>query len=245
VIKPAIHIFAGIEALVNRFSTDLYQEIYAKKGRFHLVLSGGSTPRQLYSYWADFFKDKLDIIKKVHFYWGDERCVPPDNHQSNFGMVQEVFFSRLALEAKQIHRMRGEAEPRQEALRYGLELTESVPVNDMHIPVFDHILLGLGSDGHTASIFPGSPVLKIRDEICAAACHPETGQNRLSLTLAVINRARRITFIITGADKQEIVADIFSQHRQTDQYPAALVQPETGHLSLYLDAAAADKLVYT
>jgi 6-phosphogluconolactonase len=244
-MKPAIQTFKTKQALVEKYSLDLYREICAKKDRYHLALSGGSTPRLLYSYWSAFFKDKLDTIKKLHFYCGDERCVPPDNPQSNFGMVQAVLFSRLSIDLKNVHRMRGEAEPQSEARRYEQELRESIAVNKAQIPVFDHILLGVGADGHTASLFAGSPLLKTRDKLCVVVYHPRTGQTRLSLTLAAINQARQITFIVTGEDKQDIITDIFSERRRVKTYPASMVQPVAGHFSLYMDTAAARKLNHT
>ena len=207
-----------------------------------LALSGGSTPRRLFTHLAaEPYRTELPW-PHLHLYWGDERCVPPDDPESNYGVADTELLSRVGIPPENIHRMRGEADPGIEATRYGEELGKSLPVNENGLPVFDWVLLGLGSDGHTASLFPETPALGATDEICLATTHPSTGQGRLTLSLAALNNARRITFLVTGREKAAIVRTILTTPPSEQSLPAGLVHPIMGQLEWLFDQAAASLL---
>lgn len=204
---------------------------------FNLALAGGSTPRVVYERWATI-QDKR-LWSKVHFFWGDERCVPPEHPESNYKMAYDALLSKIPLDEKQIHRIRGEESPETEAQRYSSEIRDHLPAAN-NLPQFDWILLGVGGDGHTASLFPNSQALNEQKALCIVAQHPQTGQNRISLTLPLINNAKRVTFLVTGEDKAEIIREIIKD--KSSHYPAARVKPLSGVLQWHLDEEAAGKL---
>ena len=173
----------------------------------------------------------------MHLYWGDERCVPPGHPESNYGAAHQALLEPLALHSGQIHRIMGEEDPEQEALRYGQLLMDQLPVVD-GVPVFDWVWLGLGSDGHTASIFPEQITLWKSEEPCEVAIHPKTGQHRVSITGGVINAARRVTFIATGSEKAPVVQEILMKEGNCMDYPAFYVDPASDYLEWYLDMDA-------
>jgi 6-phosphogluconolactonase len=177
----------------------------------------------------------------VHFFWGDERCVPPEDDESNYKMAYESFLSKINILENQIHRVQGEVNPEIEVERYANEIKESLPIVN-NFPQFDWILLGMGNDGHTASLFPNSKAIKKRNSICIVAQHPQTGQKRISLILPVINTAKKVTFLVTGKEKSEIVHKILRNKNNSLAFPAAQVNPQFGILQWYLDEAAASKL---
>ena len=178
----------------------------------------------------------------IHFFWGDERCVPPEHEDSNFRMAQQTLLEPLAIPQENIHRILGENEPAAEAMRYANEIQSHSRVASHEMPRFDWILLGLGTDGHTASLFPGMKVQEDPSGICAVAVHPESGQKRITLTLNVLNHAKRVTFIVTGKGKAEVVAEILNQSQKSETYPAAHVIPQQGELQWFLDEEAASKI---
>ncbi|MEM7659084.1 MAG: 6-phosphogluconolactonase [Bacteroidota bacterium] len=207
-----------------------------KSGPMRLAISGGSTPKLLFELLATEFKEALDW-SRLHLFWVDERCVPPDHAQSNYRMTREALLDQVPIPAEQIHRMQGESAPEAEADRYGKGLAEQLPQAN-GLPVFDLILLGMGSDGHTASIFPPQMELLTDARNCAVGTHPESGQQRITLTGPVIQAAKRVAFLVTGASKTEVVAEIFEQTGNWQSYPAAHIAP-AGELHWFLDEAAA------
>ncbi|HMQ49657.1 MAG TPA: 6-phosphogluconolactonase [Saprospiraceae bacterium] len=208
------------------------------KKPLHVALSGGSTPRLLFELWGSEYLHTIDW-SAFHFWWGDERCVPPDHPESNYKMAWGLFLSKLDIPADQIHRIRGEADPEREAKRYAEELATHLPMSNGW-PVFDLILLGMGEDGHTASIFPDQIDLFYSQEYCVVAQHPQSGQLRVSFTGGVLNQAQEVAFLVTGAAKATIVSAIFNQQEGWMAYPAALVKAR--ELTWYLDDAAAGAL---
>ncbi|HDP99346.1 MAG TPA: 6-phosphogluconolactonase, partial [bacterium] len=205
-------------------------------------LSGGSTPVRLFQQLASpAYRENIDW-KNVHFFWGDERCVPPDHPDSNYGMTKKYLFDHISIPHENIHRINGENDPETEAKRYAGEIFRLLPLNRHGWPQFDWILLGLGNDGHTASIFPGSPILKDRDNICAVATHPQIGQKRITLTLLVINATKRLSFLVSGENKASIAANILTAAEKNKSLPATFVRPENGALEWYLDQPAAAKI---
>jgi 6-phosphogluconolactonase len=217
-----------------------YINTSAGKGKkVTIALSGGSTPAKLFSCLADFHNESTQW-QAVHFFWGDERCVAPDDPESNFGTVKKILLNKIRIPSGNIHRMRGEDDPHSEAARYASEITLHTRKFKM-FPRFDLLILGLGEDGHTASIFPGNERLFSSDRICEVSRHPVSAQNRITITGPVINSAERILFLVTGSSKAEIVAEIIENQGISD-YPAALVQPFSGSIEWYLDIDAASML---
>jgi len=213
----------------------------ADKDRVNIALSGGSTPGKLFRLWGDGFGPDVDW-ENIHFFWGDERCVPPDDPESNYKMAYDLFLEPLRVPSCNIHRIKGEMPAEAEAGRYAEELSEELPMENGY-PVFDMVLLGLGSDGHTASIFPDQIQLLDSEEACAVAEHPVSGQQRITLTGNVLNNAREVVFLVTGKGKQERVREILNQEDTAGQYPASHIHPKHGKLMWYLDRAAAEKAV--
>lgn len=223
------------EALAEQFSE------WAREGSLeHIALSGGSTPGLWYDVLAEDYWYRL-FWRHIHYYWGDERCVPPKDPESNFGMAWDRLFSQLPVPEGHIHRMRGEDQPEDEAARYGELLREQLP-NENGLPRFDLVVLGLGEDGHTASLFPDQMGLWNADAPCAVATHPDSGQQRITLTGQIINNAARVVILVSGSSKAEIVAEILGGAKPASRYPAARVDPTDGRLIWMLDADAAAEL---
>ncbi len=226
---------------LNRSFTVWLQEILAEKEIVTIALSGGSTPRSLFDYWAGLPEGEIDW-RKMKFFWGDERCVPPTDEESNYKMAREHLLDLVPVPKDHIFRIRGENNPVKEALRYGGILQHKLEIVN-GTPSFDIIMLGLGDDGHTASIFPHEMTLWDSSENCVTATHPLSGQKRVSLTGKVINNARHVVFLVTGMNKSAKVKEIIGDPAlAAKQYPAARVQPEPGNLYWFLDESAAQKL---
>ncbi len=217
----------------------LFNRAARQKRTYSVALSGGTTPKLLFSILGTHFIEKVRW-NYVHFFWGDERCVPPNDPQSNYGMANEVFLEKIALSKGNIHRIRGEEDPEKEARRYSKEIMSTTNHRN-NLPVFDLIILGLGEDGHTASIFPGNSRMRSPRRICDTALHPVSGQKRITLTVPVINNAENIIFLVAGITKARIVAELIENPGITN-YPAALIEPGNGILKWYLDMDAASLL---
>mgnify|MGYP003684934417 FL=1 len=227
-------IFKTPNALASAFAEQLVN-LASDKEVIHVALSGGSTPKLLFEILATTYKN--NDWSRLRFYWGDERCVSPDDSESNYLMAKKLFFDPANIASKHIFRVLGENDPRQEAERYGNLLYKSLPiVNDL--PCFDLIYLGMGEDGHTASIFPHEMELMTHQEVCAVATHPTSGQKRVTLTGPVINNARSVVFLITGTAKYPRIKSILKDQRDFEIFPAAHIQPTHGYLTWYLDKAA-------
>ena len=240
--NPDIKIFNSPEKLV-KFLCDSFIQMISKTGQrnnLHVALSGGSTPRLFFEQLAQNGKDVS--WQKVHFYWGDERCVPPTNPDSNFGLTKKYLLDKIDISDQNLHRIYGEKDPTAEAERYSLHLLESIAKQENNYPVFDWIILGLGEDGHTASIFPGQEKIIRSTKICAVAEHPQTSQKRITMTLPAINQADRITFLVNGTKKAEIVAKILLDKNSKNIYPAAMIQSHKKAVEWYLDKNAASLL---
>lgn len=235
-MNPIIQIYPNPTDVARKFAV-FFADLVKAKAKINVALSGGSTPKLLFDLLAaDDFQD-LDW-KKVHLFWGDERCVPPEDQESNYKMTLDHLLSKIDVPEINVHRIRGEDDPQQEAIRYGIEISSNV-VYRRAFPSFDLIILGMGEDGHTASIFPHELHLLTSPEICAVARHPQNGQQRVTLTGKVINNAEIVAFLVTGVTKAEKVELISSQRGKWRDYPAAHVQPVDGELHWFLDEAAA------
>ena len=219
----------------------LANEAAAKSGRFTVALSGGSTPKALYSLLATPQYSQRIPWNRVHLFWGDERCVPPDHAESNYRMVYESLLSKIKIPADNVHRMAGEQEPRLAAIEYEAVLTEFFNLSKPDLPRFDLIFLGLGEDGHTASLFPGSAALSETARLVAAVYIEKLKAHRLTLTLPALNQGAQITFLVAGKSKAEILKALL-EGGATTQYPAALVQPRAGKLTWLVDEEAAANL---
>ena len=213
--------------------------VHSEGRKAALALSGGNTPRQFFSVLGNLYRD-YEGWQNTLFFWSDERCVPPDSQESNYKTAKEVFFDKAAVPPGNIYRIMGENEPWQEAERYSSEILQNVTLR-LGIPRFDIVCLGLGEDGHTASIFPGNLDLFDSSRICEVAVHPATGQKRITLTGTVINNAARVIFAVSGRNKAEIVAEIL-ENPSSGMYPASLVRPLSGVLTWHLDLEAASLL---
>jgi 6-phosphogluconolactonase len=234
------HVFESVQGLSFALSgkvINLARQSVLDGRTFHIAFSGGSTPRALFEAMAAD-TEKSGFWEGVNFYWVDERCVPPDHPESNFHLAEESFFRPLSINHDHVYRMRGEKEPRSEAARYEACLRSQLP-SRAGLPRFDFILLGMGTDGHTASIFPDQMHLLYTQRICELARHPETGQQRITITGPVINNAEHVCFMITGREKAEVLARILEGGREAEKYPAAHIKPAGGRLEWYLDKASA------
>lgn len=214
-----------------------------KRGRFSIALSGGSTPRKLYSLLAEpYYRDRI-AWDKWNVFWGDERCVPPDDGESNYGAARAALLSRVPIPAPQVHRMQGEVRPATEAARaYERELR--LFFRNDPVPRFDLILLGVGDDGHTASLFPGTSALTEKERWVTAPHVDRLGADRLSLTFPVINSARLILVLCAGDSKSSVVRDVFQSDGPV-RFPIQRVAPTEGELVWLLDKPAASRLPAT
>jgi 6-phosphogluconolactonase len=243
--EPAVIICRDADDLARRSAEQfisLARGAVTSSGRFTVALSGGSTPRVLYSLLASpTFKARIDW-RRIHFFWGDERCVPPDHSESNYRMVHEALLSKIEIPPENIHRLAGEKEPQLAASEYEDELRRTFQLTRAQVPRFGLILLGLGEDGHTASLFPGSAALTETTRWVATAYVERLRAHRLSLTLPVINAAAQVSFLVSGTSKTAIVKQILGPTPARIDYPAARVNPANGSLTWFIDAAAATGL---
>jgi 6-phosphogluconolactonase len=232
-------IFPTADEVVTALADDL--KAYSELGRpVHISLSGGSTPKMLFKRLSAAPYASSIQWQNLNFWWGDERCVAPDHAESNYGQAHTLLFSQIDIPAENIHRIHGENEPNAEAARFAQEMATCIPTADK-TPVFDWILLGIGTDGHTASLFPG--VTNYQDEhLAIVASHPESGQSRVSKTARVLQAAERISYLVLGAGKADIIREIHTTAADALPYPAAKIQSSRGKTEWYLDQDAAAKI---
>lgn len=232
-------IFQTADQVVESLANDM--KAFSELGRpVHISLSGGSTPKMLFKLLATDTYATSIAWQNLHFWWGDERCVAPDDAESNYGEANTLLFSQVNIPAENIHRIRGENQPEQEAVRFASEMTDVIPTQN-GTPVFDWILLGVGADGHTASLFPGQTDYSDQN-LAVLAPHPESGQIRVSKTAKVLEAAKRISYLVLGAGKVDIVEEIHTTPASELPYPAAKIQSLAGVTEWYLDSDAAAKI---
>ena len=225
-----------------RFTDWLKSVLNEKNGTISIALSGGNTPKALFDFWVAQHKNDIDW-NKIKFFWGDERCVPPNDEQSNYKMTKEHLFDFLPIPEKNIFRIKGEDDSELEAKRYS-EILQNELDSVGGVPSFDIVMLGMGDDGHTASIFPNRIDLWESPEICLVASHPQSGQKRVSLSGKTINAAQNVAFLVTGKNKAEKVKAIIENRTEAEKvYPAAKVAPISGNLLWFLDEEAANLLM--
>ena len=220
----------------------LSDQVIAARGQFHVALTGGSTPRRLYEILASAeFVDRV-AWRQVHIYFGDERCVPPDHVDSNFRMANEALLRHVPIPAEQIHRMQGEISDAHEAARAYVDiLVTHAPIGADGNVKFDLVLLGLGTDGHIASLFPATPILQEREQLAAAVYVEKLQSWRISVTLPTINNARQILMLVAGEAKAEIVRLALEKEPQSPPLPVQMIAP-AGGMDWYLDQAAAQQI---
>jgi 6-phosphogluconolactonase len=214
------------------------------RGIARIAISGGTTPKAMFTLLADpaepFFKqvpwDRLEL------FWVDERCVPPDNAESNYRMTNEALLSKVPLPAERVHRMEGELDPEVAAARYESTIRNTFKLEGAQTPTFDLVLLGMGDDGHTASLFPHTEALNEMSHIVVPNHVPQKDTWRITLTWPVINQGREVAFLIEGAGKAQVLHDVILGPYQPETYPSQIIRPASGKLTLLLDAAAAAKL---
>jgi len=234
--EPVALVFEDTDKLAKGFSEFFMKLLDQKEGDFNVALSGGSTPKIWFDHLAE--NHRLDIDwNRVHLYWGDERCVPPDNNDSNYGMTKLHLIDPIQIPKTNIHRILGEKDPKEAASLYANVLLNNLTKDS--IPIFDLVILGMGEDGHTASIFPKEIDLWNSDELCVVATHPTSGQQRISITGKVINNANSVAFLVAGENKTERVKEIFDDEPHAAYYPASQVKPIHGTLHWFLDVSAA------
>ncbi len=236
-----ISIFTDIQtlsqAVANLFIDNAILTIETK-GRFSVALAGGSTPQESYELLASEKYSKLINWSQVYIFWGDERCVPPDHIESNYYMAWEAFLKYLPIPTTNIYRMEGERDPWEAAQRYQDKLMDFFG----EIPRFDLILLGMGNDGHTASLFPGTKALFDSKVMVTANYIEKLSSWRITLTPLAINQASRIAFIVSGENKASTLNKVIHGKYKPDIYPSQLIKPVHGKLNWYIDKNAATHL---
>lgn len=236
-----VSVFDDLDSL-SRAAADLFLSVasdaIALRGRFSVALSGGATPRRLYTLLASSaYQSRVDW-SHVHLFWADERCVPPDHRASNFKLLSDTLLGRVFVPEKNIHRMRGEADAEKAAREYENHLSHFFGPSSL--PAFDLTMLGVGEDGHTASLFPGSPAVREKTRMVVPVYLDKPNFNRITLTLPVINHAARVFFLAAGKAKAGVIHHILDEGNSRE-YPAGLVCPESGTITWFLDQEAAGK----
>lgn len=219
----------------------VYESVIASQTHFSIALSGGSTPKALYRLLADkAFNQNVDW-SQVHVFWGDERCVPPDHADSNYHMARLALLDLVPIPLSNVHRMHGEDEPALAAEAYERVLREFFAHRGEQVRL-DLVLLGMGDDGHTASLFPHTTALGETERLVVANYVEKLNTWRLTLTAGAINAARNVTFLVSGAGKAERVQQVIEGEHQPQELPSQLIQPTSGNLLCLLDESAASKL---
>lgn len=206
----------------------------------HIALSGGTTPKSIFDLINQLGQSTAINWQKLHFWWCDERCVDFTDKESNFGEADRLLFASVGIPRENLHPMQGDISPEQAALNYVSQLKKHVPQID-GVPQFDWVWLGMGDDGHTASLFVNGVPLS-SDKWVEVAVHPSTKQTRITLTLKVLNNAKAIDFLVTGENKATMLAKVFDCESVTIDYPAKAVNLTTGRLVWQIDQTAASEL---
>ncbi len=238
-MNKIIKVFNSRNLLSDFFAKEiLKQSSSLDEGNFlSIAFSGGSTPKKVFEFISDNYKNKIPW-EKVKIFWSDERCVSPEDKESNYKMAYDALIKNISIPERNIFRIYGETDPSEEEVRYKFVLRGNIPSTNK-IPSFDIMMLGLGDDGHTASIFPNNISLFNSDKICINTKHPESGQERITLTGKVINNSKNVYFFVTGKGKSKIVKEILNEGNSNKIYPASLVEPSNGNLYWLLDKGAA------
>jgi len=240
-LEPQVRVYQNPEVLAHAAATlfaDTSNDAIAKRGVFRTCLSGGKTPEHLYSLLAQ--RPYRDLISwpLLHAFWGDERCVPAEDLNNNYRQARELLLSHVPVPMENIHRVRTELDPELAAEDYALVLRRNAQP-PLEWPRFDLILLGLGDDGHTASLFTGIPLDLKKPAMAVQAATANPPGWRVTLTPEVLNAGRRVVFLVQGAEKSRIVANVLYGGAETGQLPAKSIRPVDGELIWLLDQGAA------
>jgi 6-phosphogluconolactonase len=229
----------GAKTLVDHISETLREQ-----NNYSIALSGGSTPRRLYTLLADDPRWREQVPwDRIHFFWGDERPVPPDHPDSNYRMAHDTMLSKVDIPPAHIHRMRAEdPDPAHAADEYACEIYRFFDIKSGELPRFNCVLLGIGADGHTASLFPGSPALNESKRLVKANWVEQFQSSRLTLTFPVLNNADLILLLVSGSEKADMLKDVLARDRAPNRYPVQRIQPRHGRLEWLLDRSAARHL---
>lgn len=242
-MTPTVVIVEDEQQVAARAATivaEAMRSAVASEGVFRIALAGGTTPRLLHAVLASEPKYRALPWARTDIFWGDERAVPPDHADSNYRMARETLLSKVPVDSARVFRIHAEdPDPSRAAERYEQTLRAAFAIDGDAIPRFDLILLGVGADGHTASLFPSSPAVLERDRLVAASWAAALDSWRVTLTLPVLNAASQVTFMVSGPAKAAAVAAALEPPRDSTPPPAALVQPVDGQMTWVLDAAAA------
>jgi len=246
-VPPDVRILINIDAIAKRAAQDFLQsatQAVSEKGSFTVALSGGSTPKALYSLLATDAALRSQLPwDKMYMYFGDERSVGPDHADSNFRMATETMLSKVPIKPEQVFRIKGEYKDTEKAAQeYEQVLRTSFKIADGQFPRFDLVFLGIGNEGHTASLFPGTKALHETKRLAARNWVGKLYTNRITLTAPVINSAARVVFMATGADKTLALKGILEGPHEPDQLPAQLIQPPNGKLVWLVDTVAGGML---
>lgn len=244
--KPEIAIVSNPDELSLRAAEEfirLSEESIREKGCFTVALSGGSTPKELYRLLADNRCSGRITWERVNLFWSDERCVPPDHIKSNYRMAREILIDRTPIPKGNIYRMPAERDDHvHAAMEYTQTLQKFFHLTAGEFPCFDLILLGMGDDGHTASLFPYTPALDDTASLVSANYVEKLGEYRLTLTIPLINRAACVIFLISGESKATVLRDVVEGAYQPRRLPSQFIHPENGRLLYLTDRMAASKL---
>lgn len=228
-------IFDTAQQAVEKIAQEF--KAYSEQGKnIHISLSGGSTPKLLFKTLAQVPYNTQIQWQNLHFWWGDERMVEPTDPESNYGEVQHLLFDHINIPTENIHRIYGENDVERERERFENEIKENIPDQ-----TFDWIILGMGEDGHTASLFPHQTDFE-DNHLAVIATHPDTKQVRISKTAKLIEKAQRVTYLVTGKSKAEILQEIQIKEANELVYPAAKIKARNGNTQWYLDRNAAELL---
>jgi 6-phosphogluconolactonase len=246
-IEVVYYVDASPEAVNRRaaqYFVDGIRSAAAARGKARIAISGGNTPKPTFELLADPSQPYREQIpwNRLELYWVDERCVPPDHPDSNFRMTREAMLDQAPLEKTQIFRIQGELDPEESAAKYEFDIRQSFRLEGAELPVFDVVALGMGPDGHTASLFPHTEGLHEMMRIAIANHVLQKETWRVTLTSPVINRARDVFFLIEGADKVDALKAVFLGPYDPETYPSQLVRPADHRITLLLDPSAAAAL---
>lgn len=240
--RPDVRIFADVDQLARAAADEFARRATARAeaGKiFTVALSGGSTPKRLFKLLAEEPYRSRVPWSDIHFFWGDERTVPPDDPDSNFGAANRALFSQVAIPLDNIHRIKGEmSDPMQAAADYESELLRFFGLAEGEFPRLDLAFLGMGADGHTASLFPGTQALSEARRLAVAPWVEKLRTHRVTLTCPVFNKAACILLLVAGEAKAETLRQVLEGEPAPPRYPVQLIRPENGKLAWYIDSAA-------
>jgi 6-phosphogluconolactonase len=242
-LNDQIQILSDLEAISHQAASlfvKAARDAIDRKTRFVAAISGGSTPRRLYTLLGSAEYSSPVDWQRVHFFWVDERCVPKDHEESNFKTAFDALLSKIPIPDENIHRIRGEEDPERGARDYEEDIRKFFGMSGL--PMFDLVILGMGEDGHTASLFPGSKALGEKERWVVPVYLEKPKINRITLTLPVLNHAAQILFLVSGRSKATVLFEILGDGHKKDQYPAGLIRPIQGRLLWLIDQEASGKL---